>query len=400
MTRKLFYQDPYQFEFSAQVLSCPAEDDHFVVILDQSCFYPGGGGQPADHGWLNEIPVSDVQVRNGEILHYTRTPLPEGAVKGRIDFRRRFDFMQQHTGQHIFSRSLQTVGNYRTLSVHFGEDYTAIEVDAAEIPEEKLLQAEELANRIVQENRPVTSFWLEPDQAVEMGLWTDRKTVEEVRIVEIADFDRSACGGTHVKSTGEVGWIKVVQQERIRGHLRVHLKIGLRARVDYQRKIRLLRELSRTLTCGEEELLTRVQNLQAELRQSQKAMRKLQAELMGFRAREAREKAQPLGKGHFIARVFQDVSPAALKAFVQEIIRHPGYLALAISKNGAGVSWVLGHSWPGGLDLRLLVEPLLPLLSARGGGEGHLLQGGGRNPAGIELFVGKLKEKLQQEIVA
>ncbi len=400
MTRKLYYQDPYQFEFSAHVLSCQARDGHFVVILDQTCFYPEGGGQPADHGWLNEVPVFDVQLHDGEIWHVTRDPLPEGLVRGRLDRRRRIDFMQQHTGQHIFTRSLQEVGHHSTLSVHFGEAYTAIEIDAPEVSEKILQQAEDLANQIVQQNRAVTSYWLKPEQAVQMGLWKNLETLTNVRVVEIAGFDRSACGGTHVKSTGEVGWVKIVQLEKIRGHWRIQLKIGQRTREDYARKIRLVRELSKTLTCGETELVPRVQTLVEDLRRTQKTVKKLQSELMAYRAQEALSEAEPLGEGRLVIRIFRDVPPEALRAFVQEVLRHPGYLVLTITVNGESLNWIFAHSWPQELDLKSLVEPFLPLLAARGGGKGNLLQGGGGNPAGIESFLGKLTKRLQQEIGA
>ena len=400
MTRKLYYQNPYQFEFSARVLSCQAFADHYAVLLDQTCFYPEGGGQPADQGWLNEVPVFDVQIREGQIYHYTPPSLPTGPVTGKIDRRRRYDFMQQHTGQHIFSRSLLQVGGYQTVSVHFGDTYTAVEIATASIPEEQLHRIEELANRIVLENRPVKTYWVEPAQASELGLRKEPGAFDTIRVVEIADFDKSACGGTHVNSTGEVGWIKIVQLEKIRGHLRIHLKIGQRAREDYERKNKLIRELNRLLTCGEEDLVERVRYLSEEVRRNQTQIKKLQTELMQLRAREAVTRAVRLGEGYLVSAVFEDVAPAALKAFVQEVLRNPGFIVVAINKNASALNWVIGHSWASALDLKSIVDPLLSLLEGKGGGKGHLLQGGGQNPAGIEQFVGKLKEKLQQEIGA
>ena len=152
MTEKLYYTDPYQFKFKANVLDRLNDGKRLGLILDKTCFYPEGGGQPADNGWLNNVFVYDVQSKGETIVHYIEHDIKDSFIKGKLDSQRRLDYMQQHTGQHIISQALMKVGQYKTVSVHLGELYSAIEVDVPNIPESDLLKVEELANKIVNDN--------------------------------------------------------------------------------------------------------------------------------------------------------------------------------------------------------------------------------------------------------
>ncbi len=398
MTEKLYYKNAYAFDFEARVVETVTENGRSAVILDRTCFYPEGGGQPADHGWLNDIPVYDVQLRGEEVLHFVEKPLKPGRVKGRVDVNRRLDFMQQHTGQHIISRALLQVGNYATYSVHFGDEYTSIEIDAPEIPEHQLQQVEELSNEVVHRNLSVKIHWVAPEEVNRFPIRKPPPDVSLVRIVEIDRFDFSTCGGTHLLRTGEVGLIKVVGTEKLRGHVRIKFKIGKRAIADYDSKIRLVRQLMQSLTCGEEEISGRVSDLQQQVKNLQKQIGRLQQEHMSLLAAEAGQNARKIGEIELVTQTFRQVDSPALRSFVHQLIEEPNRIVAVVNRDDHRLQWVVGHSLGERFDLTSFVRPLLSAMDARGGGRGNMVQGGGNNPAGIPEFFKQLQEKIEREL--
>lgn len=308
MTDLLYYKNVYQVEFKAKILSIDQVKDKYVIVLDATCFYPEGGGQPADAGWLNDVRVVDVQSQNGEVIHYTEDPIKGETVRGKIDWEKRFDFMQQHTGQHLLSQSLVRVGKYRTVSVHLGDSYTSVEIDAAQIPDEEIYTVEKIANEAIGKNLPIETHWVDPAEVHRYHLRKPPPKVEKVRVVQIEGFDSSSCGGTHVSRTGEVGIIKIIGQEKIRGHVRLLAKIGQRAIQDYDRKIKLIQELNRMLSCGEEDIPARVNNLEDEVRNLSRELAKAQAELMGTAAEKAARNARHIAGIEFISSIFKDLN--------------------------------------------------------------------------------------------
>ncbi|MBN2552851.1 MAG: alanyl-tRNA editing protein, partial [Spirochaetales bacterium] len=204
-TEQLYYADPRLSSFEARVLAQEQEKDRWAVILDRTAFYPEGGGQPPDQGQLNGIPVLDVQKQGERIRHFLPQPLEEGTiVRGTIDWPRRFEFMQQHTGQHIVSASLLQAAGHATISAYLGERYTAVEIDTDRIPDEQIEAAAALANRQVTRNLPVRIHWIRPEEAEGFNLRKPPPEVERLRIVQIEGVDAAACAGIHVSTTGEV----------------------------------------------------------------------------------------------------------------------------------------------------------------------------------------------------
>ena len=223
MTEALYYKNAYQFQFQAKVIKRVEIKDKGGVVLDQTCFYPEGGGQPADRGNLNGIRVSDVRKIDGEIIHFMDQPLPSDQVEGIVNQEWRLEYMQQHTGQHILSQALLKVGKCQTVSVHFGDSYTAIETNKEKISDQILNDVEKLANEIINENVPVNLLWVDPAEVDRYHIRRPPPDVSKVRIVQIENFDAAACGGLHISRTGEVGLVKVIGKEKIRGHTRVHV---------------------------------------------------------------------------------------------------------------------------------------------------------------------------------
>jgi len=398
MTEKIYYQDSYQFDFEAKVVRTLQKDGHPGVILDRTCFYPQGGGQPADHGFLNQLRVNDVQSEGEDIIHYLESPLSANSVLGRVDEARRRDFMQQHTGQHILSQSILRVGNWNTVSVHFGDDYTAVETDASAIPSSKYLEIEEAANRIIQQNLPVKIEWVDPEEVERFQIRRPPPEVKKVRIVQVGDFDASACGGLHVASTGEVGLLKIIGEEKIRGRIRIHALIGKRAFIDYDRKLKVVQELCRMLSCRENALVQQILNISEQLKETQKNLQKFQIEKISLLAQESLSAADMINDIPVIHRIFENTDNKLLKVFVDSVLEKPGRVAVVISKNGEELNWMAGHTLSRPLHLAELCEPILGLIEGRGGGKPAFIQGGGKKVSGIPQFLGEFTKKLAEEL--
>jgi len=396
MTIPLYYQDVNQLEFKARVIGKVEIDQRLGVILDQTCFYPEGGGQPSDQGVLDEIPVYDVQKIKGDIIHFIASDVMSDVVEGKVDGKRRYDFMQQHTGQHILSQSLLRVGKYHTVSVHFGDTYTAIETDAVEIPENSVTAVEKLANEIIRKNLPVKISWVDPEEVDRFHIRRPPPDVEKVRIVQVGDFDASACGGLHMSSTAEVGMAKIIGQEKIRGRTRVHVKIGDRVLDDYSHKIEILRELGNILTCGEDVMIKRVIDLQEQLKNAQREVLSLQSDRMDYFAQDAIARGKKIRHILFVQQIFENADHTLLKIFVDRVLSAPDRLVIGIGALREHFNWMISHSLSQPLNLVQVIQELLPVIDAKGGGSPGLVQGVGKNPAAIPTFIEQFKQKLER----
>jgi alanyl-tRNA synthetase len=396
MAELLYYLDAYQFHFQAKVIKRMETEGKFGVILDQTCFYPEGGGQPSDQGVLNDIQVTDVRKINNEIIHFISEPLISDEVQGKVDSEWRLEFMQQHTGQHILSQALLRIGKCNTVSVHFGDTYTAIETDCPNIPVGTLKDIEKCTNDIINENVPINLLWVDPNKVEQFNIRRPPPDVRKVRIVQIENFDAAACGGLHVARTGEVGLIKITGQEKIRGHARIHAMIGHRAFKDYTKKTELLQELGTLLTCGEHVMVKRIQDLMEQLKQGQREIKKLQSERLLNIAERSISQAVQINQILFIHQTLDNADHKILKIFIEKVLAESGHLAAVFGKYKGRLNWMIGHSLPIRLNLKDLIEDLLPIMDAQGGGNPTLVQGSGNKPAEISNFIDHLIQKLER----
>src|SRR3954468_6823870 len=275
-TQRLYHTDSYLTEFDACVVE--VADDGRRVYLDQTAFYPTSGGQPHDLGALGGARISDVIDEGERIAHLVESPLrDESAVHGAVDWERRFDQMQQHTGQHLLSAVLEELFGYHTVSVHFGRDYSSLDLDVESVSGQRIVEAETRANAIVAENRAVMTTFEDASEAT--GLRKESGRTGALRIVSIAGLDRSACGGTHVRRTGEIGLILLRKLERVRKGVRVEFLCGARAarraRADYE----VLSRSSNLLSTSIDELPALLEARASELQQALKHERELQQSL-------------------------------------------------------------------------------------------------------------------------
>src|SRR5579863_4781534 len=274
MTQRLYYTDSYLTEFRARVVD--ASPDQQRIYLDRTAFYPTSGAQPFDTGRLAGLPVIDVIDEGDRIVHVLSEPLTENEVDGRIDLSRRFDHMQQHTGQHLLSAVLIELFDAPTVSFHLGAESSTIDI-ARTLEPGKLREAERRANQIVFENRPVTIGFQHSSE--DLGLRKPTEREGEVRIVSIQGLDRSACGGTHVRATGEIGPILLRKLDRIRGNLRIEFLCGGRAVERARADFEALSQIARVFSAPLDEAPALVEAQRDKLQTSEKAARRLAAEL-------------------------------------------------------------------------------------------------------------------------
>jgi alanyl-tRNA synthetase len=398
MTDQLYYDDPRLSRFQARVLQQRTEGDRWAVVLDKTAFYPEGGGQPADRGTLNGIPVLDVQKVGQEILHFLGKPLAQdeeaGAaqVEGTIDWDRRFEYMQQHTGQHIVSASLIEAAGTPTISAYLGERYTAVEIEADTIRDGEIEAAEALANQRVNRNLPVQILWIHPEEAEQYRLRKPPPDVARLRIVRIEGVDAAACAGIHVASTGEVGLIKYDGLEKIRGRLRLHWLIGQRAYRDTRDKYRLIAALNRELTCGSGDILPSVRELRNKLRERDQRISLLERTLAEQQVEDFLEQAESRGGVRLVLERLTEDHGSGFQTLYQRLLERPKTVACLILQRGETLQWRIGCSDDLELPWKQIVPASLPLIEGKGGGKGKSWQGVGSNPQGTSRFSESVRE--------
>jgi alanyl-tRNA synthetase len=324
--------------------------------------------------------VVDVTVRaeDGVVLHWLGGVAPkEDEVTAVIDWPRRFDHMQQHTGQHILSQAFIRIAEAHTVGFHLSDDTVTIDLDVNSLTDEALNQAEQLANQIVWENRPIHIHMVTRAEAEKMPL---RKIppaqTGKIRLVDIENFDLTACGGTHVSHTGGVGLIKIVKLERRRESVRVEFRCGGRALTDYGSKNDTVQELMAVLTTGQEALVTAVSTLQDENKTSQRVIKKLRTSLLETEAGQMLQAGQKLGDFTLISRVFDENEDVNLRQLGNHLIQNPGIVAF-LGAAGAKSQLLFCRSDDAPGDMNLLLKEALKALGGGGGGSAMMAQGGG-----------------------
>lgn len=393
-TEALYYKNTREENFSASLVEQRANGKEWIAVLDRTAFYPEGGGQPADHGSLNNIEVLDVQKEDNEILHFLPKKIEGSKVQGKIDLAFRYDYMQQHTGQHLISAALYKKGNYKTVSSYLGRSYTAVEIDVADISEKQVFEVEELCNLIISRNLPVISHWVSSEQAARFPLRKPVPDREKIRLIEIEDFDFVGCGGMHLDHTGEIQIIKAVGREKIRGRLRLHWQIGKRAFNDYRNKHRTVTDLSKELTCSGEDLLTGVIKIKEELRSQKQSNAVLQGRLARYITDSMLAAAKDISGLKVVLHLFNNEDPELVKKIFNDLLESGQTAACLVNNCSGRLQWHAGNSENAGLPLKDIIPPLLPLIDARGGGKGNRWQGIGRDITGVQNFLKRVEQNI------
>jgi alanyl-tRNA synthetase len=372
-SKRLFYNSAYTRRFTAQVVDRNHLDGKTAIALDQTAFFPASGGQPADTGLLDGVTVSDVHEDGQIVWHLLEGPLPETQVQGEVDWRRRWDHMQNHSGQHVLSQSFVVTADAETVAWHLSNHSLTIDLDRADLQEGDLFNAEQLANQIVQENRPITARWVEESELPSLALRKQPAIDGPLRIVEIADFDRVACSGTHVGNTAEIGLIKVLRAERRGTETRIHFLCGGRALADYTRKHDIVRALASRLTRGEDELLEGVSQLEQAAKDNHRAWKASQKVLAETEADRLWHQVQSQVVPRWVIGHYQNWESDQIKQLALTLRTRAG-LVIALT-GGSPPSILLTRSDDVALDVGQLVRDVLSAVGGRGGGRPDYAQG-------------------------
>jgi alanyl-tRNA synthetase len=397
MTKRLYYADSYLMEFSASVLEHRLIDNHPAVLLDQTAFYPESGGQPCDTGKLGDAHVlSVVEDDAGAILHMLDREIPSGRVSGQIDWVRRFDHMQQHTGQHILSQAFIAAANAPTLSFHMGTETSTIDIELAQPSASQMEEAQKLATNIVFENRQVHILTTDRESLSSLGVRKDSQREGEIRVIDVERFDRSACGGTHVRNTGEIGIIFVLGFERYKGGTRVEFAAGGRALRVLQKDHELLKKLARLYSAVPESFPELTEKLIQERMSLSRENELLREKLLEAEAGDLLQSATKMGRGFFICKTYTDRKLDVIKTLAQKLTAHPGVVAILCIADACQIVAARSKDLSG--NCGEAIKQTASALGGKGGGRPELAQAGGFTADSTESWMKALQKYFETSI--
>ncbi|MBT2678314.1 alanyl-tRNA editing protein [Bacillus sp. ISL-35] len=385
MENKLYYQDAYISSFSAELVRQGLDESgRNYAVLTQTAFYPTGGGQPFDTGILNGVEVVDVEEIDGEIRHYIKEPLEDGMpVEGKIDWDRRFDHMQQHAGQHILSAAFEELYGYKTVSFHLGKDTLTIDLDIESLSAEEADRVEELANRVILENRPVMTKWVDEDELKQYKLRKALSVSNNIRLVIIPEFDYNGCGGTHPNSTAEVGHLKILGWERQKKIIRVEFVCGQRVLRELGQKHDILKQLAVLLNAPEQEMVSAVNRLLGQKKTSEKSIEEMRDQLLKYEAADL----AAANTEEIVSRVYQNRGIQELQKLARMLaVQAEDKVFLLVAENDDKLQFVFARGKNTRGNLKEWSKHALSMIDGKGGGSDQLVQGGGRFMPGEEFI--------------
>jgi alanyl-tRNA synthetase len=410
MTERLYYHDSFLYEFDAEVLASrllDGSDSRCAIRLNRTAFYPTSGGQLSDHGWIVPAGNPDQKIRvkevldqdDGTVLHLLAgdADLPAGTrIHGVIDADRRRDHMQQHSGQHVLSAAFIQLFDMPTVSFHMGAEYCSIDLDAKALATAQVEQAEALANDVVTQDRHVEIRFVTQEEARNLGL---RKIPpaerEKLRLIDIHRFDLTACGGTHVASTGQIGSILLRKIEKVRQGWRVEFVCGKRAVAASRHDYTVLAEAASLSSGHIWDLPQQVRKLQEESRNLKKSREQLLEEIAELHAAQLLAATPETGSRKIIVRVFADRDLSFIKLLAQRLIRKNDNVIALLATTPAPAALVFAQSGGQPFDMNALMKETLAQLGGRGGGSKDMAQGGPEKSGQIDEVLARLADGLR-----
>lgn len=394
VTERLYYSDSHLIEFEARVVDVSERVSGWTaIVLDRTAFYPTGGGQPSDTGTIDGLRVVEC-IDDGDrgVLHVLQgaTPAKDAIVRGRVDWPRRLDHMQQHTGQHILSQAFVTLFDAPTRGFRVLDTVCEIDVDLKEPTQEKIERAVELANNVIWEDRAIEIRNVTSTEAAELSLRKEPSREGDLRLIEIEGFDLTPCGGTHAFRTGEVGMIAVRSWERAKGLTRIEFVAGTRALADYRKANRSAREVAALFSSGREDIPQIAAQMVAENKELHRRIRVLEE----LAAEVEAAKLLNTAVGGIVSCVFEGRDAESLKKLAQALIANPGTVALLGSRDKDTARLVFARSADALGDMNALMREACVALDGRGGGKPELAQGGGKHVESLDEVIEQMRSKL------
>lgn len=400
LEQKLYYIDAYTKDFTTKIIKQDYDKEgNLYVVLNETAFYPTGGGQPHDTGTLNGIPVSNVEEVNGEIRHFIVEQLHTEEVEGKIDWERRFDHMQQHTAQHILSAAFWDHFNIPTIGFHLGKETITIDLETENLHAETVEKAMQIANKIVFENHPIRIEWMNLEEAKTLPLRKEPTMTENIRVVIIENYDYNGCGGTHPKHTGEVGLIQVLGWERNKGSIRLTFIAGWRTLKLMGQQQQIMKDVSKQLNSSEADIPAKVSQLLTSQKENEKALQTMNEKLLFAEANELLQQPLEIHGGILISKVFtnrlmQEI--AKLSAIITEQQEHA--ITYFVIENEDKLQCILACSKAVTLDMNALLKDALPTIEGKGGGNKKSARGGGKAIMSGDEFLNQLVSSLQSAV--
>ncbi|PFJ15150.1 alanyl-tRNA editing protein [Bacillus cereus] len=400
LEQKLYYTDAYQQDFTAKIIKQDySAEGNLYVVLNETVFYPTGGGQPCDTGTLNDTLVTNVEEIDGEIRHFITEQLHTEEVEGKINWERRFDHMQQHTAQHILSAAFWDHFNIPTIGFHLGKETVTIDLETANLPAETVEKAVHIANNIVFENHPIRIQWMNLGEAKTLPLRKEPTMTENIRVVIIENFDYNGCGGTHPKCTGEVGPIQVLSWERNKGGIRLTFTAGWRTLKLMGQHQQIIKDVSKQLNSSATDIPAKVAQLLASQKENEKAIQTMSEKLLFAEANELLQHVEETQAGTLISKVFTNRSMqeiAKLSAIITEQQEHA--ITYFVIENDDKLQCILACGKAVMLDMNTLLKNALPAIEGKGGGNKKSARGGGKAIMTGGEFLSQLISSLQSAV--
>lgn len=398
-TKRLFDKAPYIESFEAEVVSVDKINENWGIILDRTCFYPESGGQPHDSGFLNNIGVLKVVESDGGIIHIVEKKIERGSlVKGVIEWERRFDHMQQHTGQHILSQSFVKMKGLDTIEFHLGKEISTIDVNSKNISSVDIRKVEIQANKIVLENRDVLVKIMDKKDLESIPIRKFPEGIDRFRVIEINDFDRTACCGTHVRKTGEIGLIKITGSENYKGGTRIKFKCGWRAVADYQKKESIIKNTCRQLTAGESEITEIITKLKSEQKKNIKYIKSLIKRNLELELNYLADNVEVKDGIKIVVTKYLDREADEISLLLRKLIKRKKSIAL-IGLAAEQAYLFFGRSEDVDVDIRPVMDAACNIIEGRGGGSHSLAQAKGINTEKLDTALAEAYEMIKKEIV-
>lgn len=383
--QKLFYEDIHMTDFTATVEECILDEENgqYKIVLDRTAFFPEEGGQLADKGTLSvmeemdvlekvkesEIKVLDVQIKNNIIYHNIATPIPSGTtVTGHVDWAQRFDFMQQHSGEHIISGLIHSHFGLDNVGFHLGLSEVTLDMNG-ELTPEQLCMIEQKANEVIWRDLPINIFYPSAEELSTLEYRSKLELTEDVRIVEIPGVDLCACCAPHVESTGQIGLIKITGFMRHRGGVRINILCGERALADYKEKQNSVTDISVQLSAKQNAVADAVNRLREENGRLKEQYTALQAKLLQLALQSLPAPSQSANALLFI----EEINDITMRNAINDLVtKYIGYCGIFVGNDETGYRFIIGSS---AKDCRELAKALRETLSAKGGGTAPMIQG-------------------------
>ncbi|NLW21948.1 MAG: hypothetical protein GXY88_01620 [Tissierellia bacterium] len=377
MTEKVYLENPYLRQLDCRIVDKKYMNNKYYIKTNKTIFYPNlAGGQPGDKGTINGVKVIDTYEDGSDIVHVVEENIHSDRVKLSIDWDNRFDYMQQHSGQHLLSAVFYKLFNGETIGFYIGKEYVYIDINIAQITEKDIEKIEQFANKIIFSNFPIKSYIVEEDQVDKLPVRRDPAANSNIRIVEIDGFDFTPCCGTHLRSTGEIGLIKIRKVEPYKGNIRVEFVCGGRALKDYTWKSKYIKKISNLLSTKDREVYDRVEKLYAQKERLEQANRQLKEELNKYRSEELLKESQLVKGINFVINKFSDIEFEDMQNMISYLNSTDNTISIfGIEDNKTG-RFIISRSNNLNINMKNILKTIMEKMNIKGGGSPQTVQGG------------------------